>query len=238
MSDVGLDPAGDLASIQRFIQFHVDGPSEITGQLEKLGNDVAQLKNSFERLKADTDQRFAAAPAPAPVAPQPASTIAPPQDDSAPAGTLGGSDAANALYQDAFAAVREGRRREYRKAYEAFGDDVPDPVEQTTFVHAKLNWQELQNPDGQRRHKLVRKLLALRREHIIPHLRVASFGEAHVEPDGILFASWALNDHLLTLTANLSSEPSAKETPHGRHMIWGKSGLLGPWSVCWTTESA
>ncbi|EKS29102.1 malto-oligosyltrehalose trehalohydrolase [Afipia felis] len=135
-------------------------------------------------------------------------------------------------------AVREGRRREYRKAYEAFGDDVPDPVEQTTFVHAKLNWQELQNPDGQRRHELVRKLLGLRREHIIPHLRVASFGEAHVEPDGILFASWALNDHLLTLTANLSSEPSAKETPHGRHMIWGKSGLLGPWSVCWTTESA
>ncbi len=133
-------------------------------------------------------------------------------------------------------AVREGRRREYSKAYEAFGDDVPDPIDQATFTSAKLDWQDLQSLDGQRRYELVRKLLALRRQHIVPYLRTASFGEAYFEPDGVLFASWTLDGHLLTLTANLSSEPSAKEAPHGGHMIWGEPGLLAPWGVCWTME--
>jgi 1,4-alpha-glucan branching enzyme len=133
-------------------------------------------------------------------------------------------------------AVRDGRRREFKKAYEAFGDNIPDPLAQTTFMSAKLDWQELQSPDGQRRYELVRKLLVLRQTHIVPHLRTASFGEAYFEPDGTLFASWNLDGHLLTLTANLSSEPSAKDAPHGGQMIWGEPGLLAPWGVCWTME--
>ncbi len=133
-------------------------------------------------------------------------------------------------------AVRKGRRREYSKAYEAFGDDVPDPIDQSTFTSAKLDWRELKNRDGQRRYELVRKLLTLRRQHIVPHLHAACFGEASFEPDGVLFASWTLGDRLLTLTANLSSEPSAKETPRGEHMIWGEPGVFAPWGVCWTME--
>lgn len=133
-------------------------------------------------------------------------------------------------------AVRKGRRREYAKAYEAFGDDVPDPLDRSTFTSAKLDWQELQSRGGQRRYELVRKLLTLRRRHIVPHLQTASFGEASFEPDGTLFASWNLDGHLLTLTANLSSEPSAKETPRGEHMIWGEPGTFAPWGVCWTME--
>ena len=133
-------------------------------------------------------------------------------------------------------AVRKGRRREYAKAYEAFGDNVPDPLDRSTFTSAKLDWQELQSRGGQRRYELVRKLLTLRRRHIVPHLQTASFGEASFEPDGTLFASWNLDGHLLTLTANLSSEPSAKETPRGEHMIWGEPGTFAPWGVCWTME--
>lgn len=133
-------------------------------------------------------------------------------------------------------AVRKGRRREYAKAYEAYGDDVPDPIDQATFASAKLDWRELKSRDGQRRYRLVRELLAVRRQHIVPHLRAASFGEASFEPDGVLFASWTLDGQLLTLTANLSSEPSAKETPRGGHMIWGEPGVFAPWGVCWTME--
>ncbi len=133
-------------------------------------------------------------------------------------------------------AVRKGRRREYSEAYEAYGDDVPDPIDQATFTSAKLDWQDLQSADGQRRYGLVRELLTVRRQHIVPHLRAASFGEASFEPDGVLFASWMLDGHLLTLTANLSSEPSAKETPRGGHMIWGEPGVFAPWGVCWTME--
>ena len=133
-------------------------------------------------------------------------------------------------------AVRKGRRREYAKAYEAFGDDVPDPIDRATFTSAKLDWQELQSASGQQRHVLVRKLLALRHKHIVPHLRTASFGEASFEADGTLFASWNLDHHFLTLTANLSPEPSAKETPGREHMIWGKPGIFAPWGVCWTME--
>lgn len=133
-------------------------------------------------------------------------------------------------------AVRDGRRREFKKAYEAFGDEIPDPLAQASFISAKLNWQDLQKPDGQRRHDLMRRLLAVRRQHIVPHLRAASFEEASFEPDGVLFASWTLGDRLLTLTANLSSEPSAKETPRGGHMIWGEPGVFAPWGVCWTME--
>jgi len=135
-------------------------------------------------------------------------------------------------------AVREGRRREFKKAYETFGDDVPDPLDQTTFTSAKLDWHDLKSESGQRRYQLVRKLLALRQTHIVPHLRTASFGEAYFEPDGMLFASWPLDSHLLTLTANLSSEPSAKKAPQSGHMIWGEPGLFAPWSVCWTMEPA
>jgi 1,4-alpha-glucan branching enzyme len=140
------------------------------------------------------------------------------------------------FHGDLAQAVRDGRRREFKMAYEAFGDEIPDPLDQATFTSAKLDWQELQSPDGQRRYELVRRLLTLRRQHIVPHLRTASFGEAYFEPDGTLFASWSLDGHLLTLTANLSSEPGAKKALDSGHCIWGEPGLLAPWGVCWTME--
>jgi len=142
------------------------------------------------------------------------------------------------FHGDLAQAVRDGRRREFKKAYEAFGDDVPDPLDQTTFTRAKLDWDELQSQNGRQRHTLVRELLAVRRKYIVPHLHAASFGEASFEPDGLLFASWALGDHLLPLTANLTSEPSAKKALDGGHCIWGESGQFAPWGVCWTMEPA
>lgn len=139
------------------------------------------------------------------------------------------------FHGDLAQAVREGRRREFKQAHETFGDDVPDPLAEATFARAKLDWQELQNPEGQRRHALIRKLLAVRQHEIVPNLRDAAFGEAGIESDGTLFASWSLGGELLTLTANLSTYPSAR-TVHSDSFIWGEPGPLAPWRVCWTME--
>jgi len=141
------------------------------------------------------------------------------------------------FHGDLAQAVRDGRRREYKQAHEAFGDDVPDPVDQATFISAKLDWRQLQSPEGQRRHAFVRKLLTLRHTHIVPRLHAAAFGGAHAAPDGTLFASWILDDRRLTLTANLSSDPSATEPARGGEIIWGEPGPLAPWAVCWALES-
>src|ERR1700761_222967 len=58
-------------------------------------------------------------------------------------------------------AVRKGRRDEYAWAYATYGDDVPDPLSETTFRSAILDW-ETTGGSGHDRLTLVRELLAIR----------------------------------------------------------------------------
>ena len=53
-------------------------------------------------------------------------------------------------------AVRQGRRREYDWAYAAYGDDVPDPLERSTFQSAVLDWDERDTATVRQRLALVR----------------------------------------------------------------------------------
>jgi malto-oligosyltrehalose trehalohydrolase len=130
-------------------------------------------------------------------------------------------------------AVREGRRDEYAWAYETFGDDVPDPLSETTFHSAILDW-EARAGSGRERLALVRELLSIRRRHIMPRLAGARFGGAHAADNGLLTANWHLGDHgRLSLSANLSDHAIADlpdDTPGAP--IWGEAGgPIGPWSV-------
>ncbi len=75
-------------------------------------------------------------------------------------------------------AVRKGRREEFKAAYAALGDKIPDPLDETTFKSAVLNWEELKSPAGAKRLALVRSLLAIRRAEIVPRLQGAKFGWA------------------------------------------------------------
>jgi maltooligosyltrehalose trehalohydrolase len=133
-------------------------------------------------------------------------------------------------------AVRKGRRREYDWAYANYGDEVPDPLDPSTFQSAVLDW-EARNTSGQRRLALVRQLLAIRRREIIPRLAGAAFGDAHAGDDGLLTANWRLGDGAtLVLTANLSKRPIACQRGEMTSIaIWGGETreLLAPWSVFW-----
>ena len=133
-------------------------------------------------------------------------------------------------------AVRKGRRREYEWAYAAYGDDVPDPLERSTFQSAVLDWDERDTATGQQRLALVRKLLAIRRQEIVPHLAGAAFGDAHATDGGLLTASWRMGDGaVLELVANLSNRAIACQRRDTTGiLIWGsEADEAPPWSVLW-----
>ncbi|HSS86795.1 MAG TPA: DUF3459 domain-containing protein, partial [Reyranella sp.] len=134
-------------------------------------------------------------------------------------------------------AVRNGRKQEYKWAYEKYGDDVPDPLKVATFQSAVLDWDASTAPEGARRLALVRDLLAARRRDITRRLPGASFSTAHAHDNGLLTATWRMGDRTtLHLIANLSAEGVANPSPHPDVVaIWGgvPGERLPPWSVFW-----
>jgi maltooligosyltrehalose trehalohydrolase len=134
-------------------------------------------------------------------------------------------------------AVRQGRKQEYKWAYDKYGEEVPDPLELSTFESAKLDWQSRARPAGAKRLALVRELLTIRRREIAPRSAGARFGEAHAADDGLLTAHWRLGDGAtLRLIANLSSQEIGNASPlMAGTTIWGgdPGDRLPPWSVYW-----
>ncbi len=138
-------------------------------------------------------------------------------------------------------AVRKGRRREYAWAYAKFGDEVPDPLEKSTFQSAVLDWPSRNEPAERKRLALVQELLAVRRQQIVPRLANAAFGEAHAADNGMLTASWRLGDGArLELLANLSNSEITDKPGEARGIpIWGGApgDVMMPWSVFWRLET-
>ncbi len=134
-------------------------------------------------------------------------------------------------------AVRQGRRREYASAYANHGDEVPDPLQLSTFRSAVLDWETPDKAAGKTRLALVRDLLAIRRREIVPRLAGAAFGDAQAGDNGLLTAHWHMGDGTkLQLTANLSdieiAHPIDKTT--GTQIWGGDAGkTMPPWSVRW-----
>jgi maltooligosyltrehalose trehalohydrolase len=133
-------------------------------------------------------------------------------------------------------AVRKGRREEFKTAYAALGEAIPDPLAEDTFRAAVLDWDARSTPAGRKRLGLVRNLLAVRRREVTPHLATLRFGAAQ-EDNRVLWTSWFLGDgRSLILLANLSD--SAARRPQqlrtGRP-IWGEepTSILAPWTVLW-----
>lgn len=134
-------------------------------------------------------------------------------------------------------AVRRGRRSEYQWAYAEYGDDVPDALDPSTFQSAVLDWDDLDQAVSQKRLMLVRDLLRVRREVVVPRLAGAAFGAAVANEDGLLTADWRIGDGTtLSLLANLSDRQLAAP-PAGpkRALIWGNElkTCVPPWSVVW-----
>ena len=136
------------------------------------------------------------------------------------------------FHGDLAKAVREGRRREFRSAYERYGDEIPDPLNKTTFASAKLDWSELNEEAHRKRHQLVRRLVDIRRREIVPRLRRSRFA---ARPADNALAQWTMGDGTtLTLIANLSSERRASAVREFGRSIWsGNIDPAEPWTVVW-----
>jgi len=131
-------------------------------------------------------------------------------------------------------AVRNGRKQEFAEAYAQHGDEIPDPLAESTRNSAVLDWNALAKPTHAKCLALTRALLAARRQSIVP-LLPAMIGEGHVRlANGILNATWPVGDKYLLLLANLSdnAEPRLANLAW-REPIWGEAppSTLPPWSV-------
>jgi malto-oligosyltrehalose trehalohydrolase len=142
-------------------------------------------------------------------------------------------------------AVRRGRHKEFAAAYAKYGDEIPDPLEPSTFQSAVLDWDSCHLPAGQKRLALVWDLLSVRRQQIVPRLAGAAFGKAQASDTGLLTATWRMGDGaMLALRANLSDRqidlgPTDTTTKTTGTSIWGSgdSEPILPWSVFWRLEA-
>ena len=137
-------------------------------------------------------------------------------------------------------AVRKGRRQEYAWAYTKYGDEVPDPLELSTYQAAQLDWQSREQGAGRKRLKLVQQLLAVRHREIVPRLAGAAFGEAHAADSGVLSAYWRMGDGAtLRLLANLSGDAAGHSTEATGTPIWGGEAgrTIPPWAAFWRLDA-
>jgi maltooligosyltrehalose trehalohydrolase len=108
-------------------------------------------------------------------------------------------------------AVREGRRKEFA-GFAAFSDparraQIPDPNAKDTFEHSRPQAAAAQ---GAARQALYEKLLRVRREYIVPHLKGAQALGAEVLGSSAVLARWRLNNGaVLSVAVNLGGEPCA-----------------------------
>jgi malto-oligosyltrehalose trehalohydrolase len=154
-------------------------------------------------------------------------------------------------------AVTRGRRREFarfaRFADEAARAAIPDPNDAATFHSARL---DRSTPGGQEGRaagthlRLCRELLALRREHLVPHLDGHCAATSHdVTTSGILRVAWRFADGArLALHARLDDRPAdlagvelpARAPLHSLPAdapARAAGGALPPWSVIWHLDT-
>jgi len=111
--------ASSIAAFEQRLGQIEDQQKNLTGQLEKMGFDVQQMKTQVERMQADVDQRFNqmhASQAPAQPAPHAAENGA----------QQGDGDVPDAIYDEAFAHIRDGRYEEAEKGFKNFLRRYPD----------------------------------------------------------------------------------------------------------------
>lgn len=151
-------------------------------------------------------------------------------------------------------AVREGRRREFRR-FAQFADEanrakIPDPNAESTFDASRLDWNRLHGDEGRARYYLVRRLLEIRHREIVPRLgAMRSYAGSAVTVEGTaLGIHWRLGDGAtLTMIANLGAAPvDCPADLAGTVLYESDSGLalgaatapLPPWSVVVSFEKA
>ena len=139
-------------------------------------------------------------------------------------------------------AVRNGRRAEFARFPEfqdpANRERIPDPLAESTFTSAKLDWSAVDPV----RLAHYTALISARREHIVPLLpAITEAGTAAPRGPGAALATWRVDPtRVLTLAVNLSADRIDVPPAQGQ-LIWSEgdtSSALGAWSVRWSLEAA
>lgn len=145
-------------------------------------------------------------------------------------------------------AVRKGRREEFSR-FPEFQDPeqrerIPDPQAPQTFASARLNWDDLSNPDHQKWLRWYGRVLAARRRAILPLVAgIERAGRYERIGDGAVVVRWRTQDGSdLVLAANLSEASATGFPPVPDSLIWREGGFeeggrtLRPWSVVWSMD--
>jgi maltooligosyltrehalose trehalohydrolase len=127
------------------------------------------------------------------------------------------------------AQVREGRRKEFA-AFAAFADPetretIPDPNDPATFAASIADIAEADAGEGAEWCRWFATLLAVRREHVQPHLDASRALGARVIGARALAAAWRLGPMTLRIAVNFGDAPAALgddwlrgRTIHSEHM--------------------
>ncbi len=139
-------------------------------------------------------------------------------------------------------AVSEGRRNEFRH-FAAFVDPaararIPDPNAASTCAHSTLAWDERDASPHRERLALVRGLLALRREHLVPRLAGPMQGGRSLGQGERLHVQWSLADGTLwEIVAQLGDAPRALQAAPGARVVHASHVQPSGWSVLVTHGS-
>ena len=144
------------------------------------------------------------------------------------------------FHDELAAAVREGRRREFR-AFPAFRDEaararIPDPNAATTFAASRLDWSALEKAPHAQWLSIHRELLRIRHREIAPRLAKLTTNTADAERLGEaqFQICWRLDGANLRLRANLDDAPAQLPTPPARERLLYAQNEAAPWSVVWS----
>ncbi len=136
------------------------------------------------------------------------------------------------------AAVTNGRRAEFARfpqfADELLRERIPDPNDARTFAASKLDWSERDREPHASRLAVVRELLRLRRERLMPLLPDARSGSWSVTA-GLVQVQWPLGAAgRWHLRANLSPSAAAGAGELRGELVYrthASTAGLPPWSV-------
>jgi malto-oligosyltrehalose trehalohydrolase len=140
-------------------------------------------------------------------------------------------------------AVRRGRETEFAAEFAARdGASLPDPLAEGPFHAAVLNWSVRDREPHASRLTLVRDLLAVRRNAIVPLLAALEAGRAEARLSGsVLTARWPLRTGgSISLVGYLDDVEAVRPAlARAGASIWGGAppSRLPPWSVYWMTEA-
>lgn len=114
-------------------------------------------------------------------------------------------------------AVREGRRKEFEGFTGFSGEDIPDPGLEDTFLRS-IPERDLARDEERR--ELVRELIAVRQEHVSPHIDEARGLRAEPLGERAFVAAWSLGGRTLTLFVNLGDTDVTLERPPSPSAAW------------------